>query len=83
MIANICELGSRDQIAYLVEHGVIEILIYHVEKTKIDQPRVVFDALQNLVNLIDPQIEDIITKKCLKLKGKIFKFFSYYLNSLN
>lgn len=75
ILGNIIEKGSRHQISYIVEHGAIEILLYQIEDNKLNNYEKIFDWFQDLINLIDPEKKDIITKKCSLFKRTIFTLF--------
>lgn len=70
ILGNLIRMGSRDQIAYIVEYGAIEILLDYNEKFCFSDREVFFGWLQNLLNLIDPE-KDIIHKQCSFFKRKI------------
>lgn len=84
ILGNVTSSGSREQTAYIVENGGVELLLEHLEINERTKARVAYDSLENLVNLIDSEIDDVITKKCTMLNRKklIFLFFIYFLLNL-
>ena len=82
ILGNLITKGSRDQIVYIVEYGAIEILLDYLENMNVYKFQIL-DWLQNLVNLIDPQNQDIITKKCQLLKRKDFNLFFICISFFN
>ena len=77
ILGNLITSGSRDQTIYIVENGAIEILLDYLENNdKSFDSRVILNWLKDLVNLINPQKEDIISKKCQLLNRKIIKILS-------
>lgn len=80
MLSNVTSQGSREQIAYLIENGGLEILLQHIEIPDKNKARVALEALENLVNLVvDTEIDDIITKKCQMMNCIFIPFlFVYY-----
>ena len=81
ILGNLIISGSRDQISYIVENGAIEILLDYLENNdKNIDSSLIFNWLKDLVNLIDPQKDDIISKKCEFLNRKILNFSVYFIS---